>query len=202
MKKEIEAFRKWAKSFPEQDRYGEWECDYEGWSEINVAFEDFINERNPESLSQEEIEDLIYIIARDNKIGELVDQICEKKEWFQSLLPRVVNSLEHDAQWQFAEQLSNGVLRVNEAEPALLKLVESSHEYTGRMALKALGGIGSMHAESLCEKAWKTNHEYQRIMALWVLKEIDSSKLPEYVELAYKDGRKYVAQNASEVENA
>lgn len=202
MKKEVEDFRKWAISIPEQDRYGEWECDYEEWPEINTAFERFINERNPKFLSQGEIEDLIYIIARDNEIGALVDQICERKEWFKSLLPSIVVSTEYDAQWQFAEQLSNGVLQVDEAESALLKLVSSSHEYTSRMALKALGQIGSKNAESLCVKAWETNHEYQRIMVLWVLKEIGSSKLPEYIASAYEDGRKYVVQNAAEVENA
>jgi HEAT repeat protein len=97
--------------------------------------------------------------------------------------------------------LGHNVLPFTETEGALLRLVEDHNEYVSRMALQALGRIGSKRTEGLCERAWATNHEYQRIMALWVLKEIGSPKLSSYLALAKEDGRKYVVSNAVEIGN-
>jgi HEAT repeat protein len=105
-----------------------------------------------------------------------------------------------DVRWQFAVQLGLGAFPFVAAETALLKLVQDDHEYVSRMALQALGRIGSTNAEPLCERAWGTGDEYQRIMALWVLKDIKSVKLKEYLSLAKADGRRFVISNAIEVE--
>jgi HEAT repeat protein len=86
------------------------------------------------------------------------------------------------------------------AEALLLILVNDEDEYVSRRALLALGALKSLHAESLAEKAWLSGHEYQRIAALWVLKDIASSKLAEYVLLAGEDGRKYLVNNAREIQ--
>jgi hypothetical protein len=133
---------------------------------------------------------------------DLVSVLADRPEWFAFLLPYVLECDEPDTRWQFAVTLGYRVLPFTEAEGALLRLVEDHHEYVSRMALQAIGRIGSTHTESLCERAWATNHEYQRIMALWVLKEIGSQKLGAYVALAKKDARKYVVSNALEIESA
>ncbi len=202
LKIEVEKFRSWASSYPEDTRSGEWECDYDGWSSLNSAFLNFIESKSPSELSDTEIDDLNYVIARDNEIEDLIEAVAQKKELFALLLSHVIDSTENDAKWQFAVAIGQNTLSHNLAEESLLKLVNDGHEYTRRMALQSLGKIGSDKTENLCIKAWETNLEYQRIMALCVLKEINSKELEKYLDLALMDGRKYIVQNAKEIKNA
>ena len=199
---EANKFRAWADTYPNESRFGEWECDYDNWPALNRAFLTLVSEKDPTNLSKSEINDLIYVIARDNEMEELIEKVASNAELFKLLLQNVLISNESDAKWQFAVFLGKGVLDKYVAEDALLQLVEDANEYVSRMALQALGRIRSNHAEALCKRAWDSKHEYQRIMALWVLKEINSKELNKYLQLAIKDGRKYVVQNANEIENA
>lgn len=199
---EANRFRAWADKYPKDSRSGEWECDYDNWPALNRAFLTLVSEKDPAKLSKSDINDLIYVIARDNEMEELIEEVASNSELFELLLKNVLISNESDAKWQFAISLGKGVLDKNVAEDALLQLVEDANEYVSRMALQALGRIRSKHAEALCKKAWDSKHEYQRIMALWVLKEIKSKELNNYLQLAIKDGRKYVVQNANEIKNA
>ena len=202
LKIEIEKFRSWASDYPQDTRSGEWECDYEEWSSLNAAFLSFVENKVPSELTKTEVADLVYVIARDNEIEDLIEAVALNEELFKLLLSYVLHSTEADAKWQFAVALGQNTLNHAIAEDALLKLVNDADEYTSRMALQSLGKIGSAHAENLCVKAWDSNREYQRIMALWVLKEIDSKELTKYLELALVDDRKYVVQNANEIKNA
>lgn len=199
---EVEKFRAWASNYPVEQRSGEWECDYEEWPTLNRSFKAYLDSHSPQEADDHAVSDLIYAVARDNEMEDLVSELAKKPEWFAFLLPSVLECDEPDARWQFAVTLGHRILPFSEAEGALMKLVADGHEYVSRMALQALGRIGSAHTERLCEHAWATNHEYQRIMALWVLKEIDSPKLSAYLALAKMDGRKYVVSNANEIENA
>lgn len=199
---EIEKFKLWASRYAEDARSAEWEFGYDGWHSLNSAFLNFIECRSSSELSDIEIEDLIFVIARDNETEDLIEALAQKKELFTLLLSHVIDSKENDAKWQFAVVLGQNTLSYNLAEESLLKLVNDDHEYTSRRALQSLGKIGSDKTEGLCIKAWETNHEYQRIMALWVLKEINSKELEKYLDLALMDGRKYIVLNANEIENA
>lgn len=200
--KEVEKFRAWASNYLVEERSGEWECDYEEWPTLNQSFVAYLDSHSPQDADDHAVSDLIYAVARDNEMEDLVSELADRPEWLAFLLPHVLECDEPDTRWQFAVTLGHRVLPFTEAEVALLKLVGDHDEYVSRMALQSLGRIGSTHTESLCERAWATNHEYQRIMALWVLKEIGSQKLGVYVALAKKDGRKYVVSNALEIESA
>ena len=200
--REVEKFRAWASNYPLEHRSGEWECDYEEWPALNSSFAAYLNSHSPRETDDLVVSDLIYAVARDNEMEDLVSELAEKPEWFAYLLTFISDCDEPDARWQFAVALGRHILPFADAERALMKLVADEHEYVSRMALQSLGRIGSAHAESLCERAWTTNHEYQRIMALWVLKEIGSPKLSSYLTLAKMDHRKYVVSNALEIERA
>jgi len=202
LKTEIDKFREWANRYPIAERSGEWECDYFHWTEIYAAFGCYLKSLNPIELSENSVVDLIYIIARDNELEELISLVSEEREWLSALLPHVLISSEHCAQWQFAKALGKNILQFHVSENALLELVKSPDEYVSRLALQSLGTIGSSHAEEFCEMAWKSGHEYQRIMALWVLKEIGSPKIVKYIAAAKKDGREYILQNVQEIEKA
>lgn len=199
---EVEKFRAWASSYQIEQRSGEWECDYEEWPALNRSFIAYLNSHSPQDANDHAISDLIYAVARDNEMEDMVSELAKRPEWFVFLLPFVLECDEPDARWQFAVTLGTRILPFADAEGALMKLVADQNEYVSRMALQALGRIGSPHTEHLCERAWDTDHEYQRVMALWVLKEIDSPNLDSYLALAKKDGRKYVVSNAIEIESA
>lgn len=202
LKHEIEKFKAWATSYSEETRSGEWECDYAEWSSLSRAFNKLIDDKAPSDLSQNDIDNIIFSIARDNEIEDLIHDFSQKEEMFESLLPHVIESREPDAKWQFAVILGCNNAFSHIAEEALLHLVSDTDEYTSRMALQSLGKIKSSQTEHYCIKAWNSDHEYQRIMALWVLFEIGSSYLSEYIELALLDDRKYLVQNATELKNA
>lgn len=199
---EIEKFRVWASNYPLEERSGEWECDYDGWRELTKSFESHLDSHSPDGANDEVVSDLLYVVARDNEMEDLISELVKRPEWFAFVLPYALVCDEPDARWQFAVGLGSGVLPLGQSEQALLRLVKDQNEYVSRKALQALGRIGSSYAESMCERAWETNHEYQRIMALWVLKEIGSPKLDTFLARAREDGREYVVSNATQIENA
>ena len=202
LENEIMKFKRWALTYPPDSRSGEWECDYDNWKELYTAFTNYIESNSPDVLQERDIKNIIYAIARDNEMEDLVAELAKNTNWFKKVLPHVLECDEQDAKWQFAVALGGNILPFEESEASLLNLVTDQNEYVSRMALQSLGRIGSSKTESLCIQAWETNHEYQRIMALWVLKEIHSDKLEEYLSLAEEDDRKYVVSNANEIKNA
>ncbi|MDO8067075.1 MULTISPECIES: HEAT repeat domain-containing protein [unclassified Janthinobacterium] len=197
---EVARFKAWAANYhPIEGRSGEWECNYAHWQQLNQSFTTHLDSCPPQTSGATDILDILYAIGRDNEMEELVEELANRSEWFMFLLPHALLSDDADVRWQFAKQLGNGNFEFIDAESALMKFVEDDKEYVSRMALRALGQIGSSHAEDLCERAWESGHEYQRIMALWVLKDIKSPKLARYLSYAKEDGRNYVVSNAAEI---
>lgn len=211
LENEIIKFKKWAEnySYTNQSRASlhqfdthftsEWECDYNHWQALYTAFNHCIESNPPSLLNEHHIKNIIYIIARDNEMENLIATLATHTNWFKKVLPHVLDCEEPEAKWQFALALGGLILPFETSENALLKLVTDKNEYVSRIALQSLGKIGSSKTESLCIKAWHTNHEYQRIMALWVLKEIHSNQLEKYLFLAEKDGRPHLINNAQNI---
>lgn len=201
IRSEVAKFRAWAQQYPAEDRYGEWECGYQAWTELHHAFIDCLETVSAADLCVDVVDDLIYAIARDNEISYLSSQLGQRPLLLSELLPYILSCEEPDTRWQTAKQLGKHVLPFATAESALLQLVEDQDEYVRRIALQALGFIGSPHAERLCRQAWESGHEYQRIMALWVLLTIESRQLGHYLALAREDGSKYLCINAAQIES-
>jgi len=199
---EVARFRAWASEYPVERRTGEWECDYDKWASLNQSFLEHLESHSPEDATAAEISDLLYAVGRDNEMEDLVAMLACRRDWFLFLLPYALQVDDTDVRWQFAVQLGLGAFPFVAAESVLLKFVRDEHEYVSRMALQALGRIGSPNTESLCERAWETGHEYQRIMALWVLNDIKSLKLKEYISMAKADGRRFILSNAIEIEQS
>jgi HEAT repeat protein len=196
---EVAKFRAWAERYSVEDRYGEWECDYPGWTELHSSFTDYLDATPTAELQSNVVADLIYAIARDNEISYLASQLGQRPVHLLRLLPHVLVSEEPDARWQIAAQLGKHTLPFEAAEPALIKLVADQDEYVRRIALQALGHIDSPRTEHFCCQAWESGHEYQRIMALWVLHTIGSRQLDRYLALATDDGREYLLVNVDRI---
>ena len=199
---EVNKFKNWANDYPERERSGEWECDYNDWDALYKSVLDFLLSSQDCEWTDSEINDLLYALARDNEMEYLAKELARDTNRLLKLAFYAIQSSESDAKWQLAVQLGVAGCPKEDAESLLLHFVEDENEYVKRRTLLSLGILKSSKAESLAERAWATGHEYQRIAALWVLKYIASSKLPEYLQRAKKDGRKYVIQNALEIQNS
>lgn len=196
---EVEKFRRWAASYSDAERYGEWECEYAEWPELYSATCNFLAASAPNRWSEAEIQNLLYVIARDNESEFLVKEVASDADRLFLLARAAVTTSEDDAKWQLAAQLGESRNFKGDAEQVLLSLVDDSNDYVSRRALLALGALRSSHVELLAERAWATEHQYQRIAALHALKQVSSPKLAYFIKEALKDGREYLVQNAMQL---
>lgn len=200
----IGEFDKWAQSLsdsPQDERGGEWECDYHHWGLIYDAFETFIQVSNPEMWTVDEKERLLYILARDNEREILAKMVSTSPHALTSLTEYAITYGHRDDKWQLAVQLHT-LDDKNMAILLLEKLVMDEDEYVNRRSLMELAKIGASSVEYYCELFWKRHiypemdEEYQRMAVLTALKDINSMQLGHYLELAKKDGRKHLARAA------
>ena len=194
LKEEVAKFRKWAIKNP--GRYGEWEVNYEDWDALYKTFFKFIENSSAEALSPKEIEDLIYVIGRDNEDERLIEFLTKQEEIFLVLAFSAITADDIDARWQFAHYLGEFKNMKEDAEKLLLKYFKDPNEYVSRRALMALANMGSSYTEEYCEKAWESDLEYQRIAVLYSLNKINSKQLESHLSKAMDDGRQSLVKNA------
>ncbi len=195
---EIKNFRLWAEESPEK-RFGEWECDYQEWSEIYDAIPNFLESGRIDNLNTGDLEELLYIISADNECEIIAAKIAEHPKQLIFLARFALNSDLINAKWQLADVLGNVEVHKAEEEQLLFLFANDEDEYVSRRALGALGRIGSSRLVEFVELAWATNHEYQRIMALSALRKVKSPELEKYLALADSDGREYVVKCAERI---
>ena len=188
---EVALFRQWADaSFPNA-RGGEWECEYNSWNKLYAAVLGFVAEHPFSAWSQEEIQAILYALARDNEDEIIADALG--KYSLDLLLPLTQAAIafgDKDARWQLAMLLGRIEVTGDEPEQILLTLVQDEEEYVRRRALNSLALIGSPAVEDLAITMWERedpNHEWLRMMALSCLKKIGSSRLEALLIEAERD---------------
>jgi hypothetical protein len=142
LKTEIEKFRTWALQYPESERYGEWECDYLEWTSIYIAFEHFLLETNFCEWNEAAKREILYIIARDNEMENLVTELAKDTSRLLSIAQFAIQEAERDAKWQLAVELGKVQTQSAQAEEHLLSFVRDADEYVRRRALMALASSG------------------------------------------------------------
>jgi hypothetical protein len=195
----IGEFRAWATDFPSREKSGEWECAFDQWPKVHAAVSDYLEAYPPRQWTDDVVDLLLYILARDNEIEWLKKELIKRPDHLLTLAGAGVASNERDARWQLADALGDPVIDPTEAEALLLRYVRDDDEYVNRRALLALGRRQSPAAEALAHAAWETDHEHQRMAALDVLSSLNSPTLSTYLALAQKDGREYLANFATEI---
>jgi hypothetical protein len=202
---EVARFQQWAKAYPPGARFGEWECNYADWAPLYEAVLVFVRTRPFESWSAEELEAVLYAIARDNESQHLVGQIREgHAECLVPLAEAAVEMGEPDAKWQLAEELGDLGQAGGEAERLLVRLAGDGAEYVRRKAGQALARIGSASAEEVALAAWHRPDECQqwaRMMALWCLHRVASPHLTRLLDDAERDERPYLSAYAKRIRN-
>ncbi len=205
----IQDFRKWQISkYPSivPDKIdGEWETDYTDWNRINTIFSKFLEEHTASDATEELLNEMIYIIARDNECEWLINEVTKHPDWFDVLCRYCIHTNENEAKWQFAAHISNCSCS-RETKDLILEFVTDKNEYVSRRALLALPAIRPDKVEYYAHQFWYRDsydikmQEYQKMAVLTVLNEIKSPLLSYYLQSAKKDGRKYLMQCAEKIE--
>lgn len=196
---EIAKFLQWSEQFPEDDRPAGWEAGYPEWVTLRDAATDLIKAGDPEAAGPQPVEQVLYVVARDNVEQWMVQILIDHPKWLHAVAKASLEFDDPDARWQLAVALGASSNKA-EAEQLLLRYNEDADEYVSRMALLALANFESAQTEKLAVKAWKTNDEYQRIAALWAIWRVKSPNLPKFLEAAKKDGREHLIHNVAKVE--
>lgn len=200
LRAEVARFRSWAETYPVAERSGEWEVDYPNWQDLWPAFAAFVRGSSAREWDEDTQRLLLYVIARDNEIGEAVDAVAKEPDQLLLLAERALASDERYAASQLATQLGKlDALDALHAESLLLRFAQYHDEYVRRLALLALAERGSSHVEELAIAAWDSGHEYQRMAALEALNRVGSPLVAEYLTRAEADGRTYLAQCAATI---
>ncbi|MDI4647907.1 HEAT repeat domain-containing protein [Cohnella hashimotonis] len=175
---QVDEFWHWSKSV-KQDL--EWETNYPHWTILNTIFNSIIETTDPNKWDRRTINNLLYILGRDNECELLIQKLSEFPASFIFLSEEGIHYPDRDAKWQLAHYLTKCTsTHFSEAEQLLIKYYEDENEYVKRHALLALGIIKSNYAEKCALNSWSTGIKYQRIAALQVLKQLDS---PHYDKL-------------------
>lgn len=203
--KSVEAFKAFQKRYypqiTEENDNGEWEIGLTQWDEMNSAYLKMIESGKPEAITDELLDDMLYVIARDNECSNLLIETLNYPDWFEPLCRRSIHTDYYNAKWQFAEQLGE-YKGENDIKELLFSFIESGDEYTERMALWSMCRHFPKKAEEYAVKFWERNiysaDEYQKIMALSVLHQIKSPLLQEYIVRASQTEYRYLKEWAAE----
>lgn len=189
----VDDLRRWVAEYPgAESRSAEWESEYPAWQEVWSAASDFTADRPVTSWSVAEMDDVLFAIARDNEMEEVVEAVGANPATLIAVAIAAQARGEPDARWQIAARLGREAANREQAVTVLLRMVTDSDEYVRRRALLALGELRADEAESCAEKAWASGLGYQRIAALHVLADIGSARLEQYLQLATEDDRAFV----------
>lgn len=184
---------------------GEWEVDYPDWNDAYYAFCHVLNKMDAETADNILLNEMLYLIARDNEGESLIHETTLHTNWFERLCRFAVTSNENEAKWQFAAYLPKCQCS-QEAKDFILDFANDPHEYVSRRALLAMPDLRPDCVEEFALLFWERNcyppelQEYQWIAVLVSLSAIGSSLLPQYLKLAKEDGRKYLLEHAERIE--
>jgi hypothetical protein len=177
-------------------RTGEWECDYDSWPSLYDAVLGFVASRPLDSWSADELEAVLYAIARDNEMQHIAGEIRRRHpELILPLADVAIRTGERDDRWQLAEELGQLGRSGGEEERLLLMLARDEHEYVRRRALGALTRLGSPLVEELALEAWHRpdkDQEWARMMALECLHSVGSPHLKPLLAEAERNARQYL----------
>lgn len=196
--------QKYYPQITEENDNGEWEIGHRQWEDMNRIYRKIIEQYAPESVAQELIDDMLYIIARDSECSHLLIETLQHPQWFEALRRHSIATDCCNARWQFAEQIGS-YKEKSDLKDLLFCFIESGEEYTERMALQSMCEHFPEHAEAYAVKFWNRNiykeDEYQKIMALYALHRIKSPLLEEYIAKARETNYRYLKEWAEKYAN-
>ena len=193
--KQADDFWQWSKN---QKQIYEWEANYSKWGLINTLISRLVNSTDFTKWNQKTLNNILFLVARDNESEMLVDTLSENPSCFIYLAGEGLKYQDDSARWQFAHHLSK-IAEHPKAEVLILSYYNDHAEYVRRRALLALGYIKSTYAEEKAIEAWNTNMEYLKIAALETLYQVKSTQLEKYLQLGLNDPFELVKRNSERI---
>lgn len=175
---QVNTFWRWSKTVKQES---EWVTLYPNWELLNTIFNSLLDTTSYFDWDQRTINNLLYIIGRDNECELLIQKVAEYPKSILFLGKEGLSSSDADTKWQLAHYLTHAKSLQPETEEVILKYFKDQNEYVRRRALLSLGILKSKYAEQCALESWRTGLKYQKLAALEVLKQIGS---PHYLSLA------------------
>lgn len=201
LKAEVKKYKKWlSKYYPEIDENNDnGETIGPNFDAMISSATEYIEETKPYDTSDEDIDAILYCMARDNESEVLADCLSEQYEWFSKLAEVCIKTNYTTAKWQLAKRLPK-YKNDDKIANLIYDYIKIDDEYTQRMSLFSLAEIYPDAAEKYAVDFWKRDkykgdsysEEYQKIMVLYVLEKIKSNKLSYYIEEAKKSDYIYL----------
>ena len=132
----VEDFKNWSNKADKS--YGEWETEYPNWDKLYQHTAELLKGLSVERWNDELIKDFLYILARDNEVENIVEQLIDLPNQLLSLAKSAITYNDADAKWQIAY----GLGEISEEKLAirifLNDFLKDEHEYVRRRASFAL----------------------------------------------------------------
>lgn len=201
----VEKFETWRKENHSSEQYEKGYTDdpsYPHWDVIEKDLEELFENEKLKQLSIEEKEGILYLIARNWDIGNIINWLtispvepisyigCTETD-FLDLCAFALKSKEEDAKCQFVKVVPF-LKTISKAEMTqlLLKFYNNGGLYTRRMCLFALDKVRYNELEALVYGSWKEeSDEFYKIACLNILHSLKSKQLKTCLKEAetYKD---------------
>ncbi len=204
----VARFRVWADALDVAvaERSGEWECDYDAWSEIYQAWAALLANHPVQGWSATLVTEVLYALARDNECQTMARAIA--KHASDSLL--VLTDLafiegEPDAKWQLAVELGKLVNDRPRVEAALVRMADDTDEYVRRRTLQSLAKAAPHIVVPLALREWANAPEampWTRMNVLAVLAEVGAPELPALWRVAMAAPNHYLREFAANMRTA
>ncbi|MGH8081377.1 MAG: HEAT repeat domain-containing protein [Lysobacter sp.] len=195
---ETTRFREWAAAESKAEE-GQWECDYNDWPAWHQAVLACVAECAALVWAEEDIEHVLYAIARDNDTQYLAREIRLRYPDALRFLSRAALAKgEAQSRWQLAIELG-AMAPDDEIEGLLLAFATDEDEYVRRHAIRSLTATGSRAAEELAWASWHRpddQQEWARMSVLECLRELKSPRLAPLLAEALYDCRPFLRQFA------
>jgi HEAT repeat protein len=136
LKEEIGKFTAWGISTKHDA--AEWETYYDHWQNLYNAVKQLLAADPDATLAADEIQDLLYVLARDNECETVLEILGKYPIIGLQLAKAATQSSDPDARWQAAVLL--GRIRTQPAIELLKRFTEDTEEYVRVRARMALEG--------------------------------------------------------------
>jgi len=97
---EVADFKGWASKADKS--YREWETEYPNWVKLYQHTAELLKGLSVERWNDELINDFLYILARDNEVENIVEQLIDLPNQLLSLAKSAITYNDADAKWQIA----------------------------------------------------------------------------------------------------
>lgn len=192
---QVKHFKHWADSADQHS--GEWECDYEQWSDLRASAIETINVYHDGLIPTAVADDLLYALARDNECEHIRENLLAAPELLATLAKHVIATSEADAKWQIA--ISVAEAKLPNAVNLLRPFLTDDDEYVRRRSLVVFALFAPKESEVIALNNLDDPFEYTRIAALHVLHSVRSPNLSAILDRFETDPNEYVRRNVQEL---